>query len=267
MANKSFSPIKIEANGQFGKWADGETSCSGMTGNLKGILWFCGIEQGGGNKDYRNFILSGNLQKEPQLFNAKFKYKYPDYLKWPLHRIISKMIAEYLKIKSSGLYSSLNGDSLIEKAKDYHEKYLFNDDLALLMDLYPIDFPREAIDFDDKDVNITNLPDKYIYQLWCRYNRSPHLAQRFINSKEAKILICSSSKASRNDFLSLFGFNIGNLYYHKLIYGNKGKSHLILYFRLKGLDKHVLICPFFGQGGLNDTSSIKALGNIVAEII
>ncbi len=265
MSKHPLEPIKIEADDKFSKWADGKASCSGMTGSLKGILWFCGIEQGGNEKDYRQLLKSDDLQTQPQMFDSEFKKKYPEYLNWPLPRNIAKITIEYLRIKDEALYSSLNGNSPYEKAKDYHEKYLFNDDVTFLMNLYPMDFGRETHDFDDKDKDITNLPDKYIYQLWCRYNRLPHLAQRFIDSKEAKVLICSSSNSSRGDFLALFGTNIeDNLYYYKLSHGKGCKKHLILYCKIRGFNKHIFICPFFGQGGINDDISLQALGGIIA---
>ncbi|MCG9874347.1 MAG: hypothetical protein MH321_06125 [Leptospiraceae bacterium] len=187
----------MEINKDFIDWASIHSGCDG--GNLKGKIWLCGIEWGGGqNPNTLNF-------KEEFL---KLKNSIPFRTHEDTQRILKNenrkntydlnafKLLSVIETKKELL--SINYKEIIKEIIPFEKNSNY-----FKLNLYPISFKITSDSLWDSSWKTkTGLENKNLYKLWCWKNRFPYF-QKLVNDYNPELIICVG-KLYLTDFLMAF---------------------------------------------------------------
>ena len=229
--------MEIKADRDFAEWA---VSYSGIDGgNISGSTWFCGIENGGEQKE-------GSLIFTPQTL--------PPYVDHDVRKNFKNFQYNWKMLK---LYSTILGFSAKEYKKTYQDTRTFDQGSdTFKMNLYPIGFKNESDGlWSEWMFKTTGFPSKPLYQAWCQLNRFPAI-KSWVESNDPKMIICTGSTYLREFLMAFSGYEhlFADINESKLTKGS-------LFWRVINDGKTILfITPFLGQGGLKSDAQIEECG-------
>lgn|GEM_PF-457665 len=227
----------------FEKWAKGFSGCDG--GNLKGDVWFCGIEWGLGKDHPIDEELKADRSKPPQ------EYRSPEeILKYP-----------NVGIRLIKLITAMRGGSVQEYSRiAFETPFPFHKQSQYFkLNLFPVACKDTQAPWTEALKEATGFPTKAECLQWCRRNRFPEM--RFWVEKGKPKLIVGFGARWEADFRKAFGFG-----------ASKGTTETVEGQKLIWMqndDSILAIIPFLGwQGGLlNRDDSIQAFGKRLAQIL
>ena len=235
--------MEISANIEFSEWAKGYSGCDG--GNIKGSIWFCGIEFGGGHTEES---LVFEKQEIPPYVDESYREEFKTYqYNWKILKI----------------YSTLVGGNPANYKKIYRESRAFDKDSDVFkMNLYPIAFHNESSElWKEWHYRKTGLPTKHLYQAWCQVERFP-VIRSWIKENKPRAIICTGTTYLREFVLAFDGIEHlfrplnqesligGGLYWIPI---NQGQTILF-------------VTPFLGQGGLKSDVQIESHASKIRDI-
>jgi hypothetical protein len=233
----------------FEKWATGFSGCDG--GNLRGPIWFCGIEWGTGEDLDLETELRSSVSSPPQ------RYRCPeDLFRDPVSGRPYPFDAKLLK-----LIGAMRGDRVAEyKRVAYERPFPFHKDSKYFkLNLFPIPFRK--VDpglWTDKYKLLTGLPTRAAYLQWCRERRFPGI--REWTELGQPRLVVGIGRSCTSDFRAAFGFTGPEtrvtIADRELIWMSNGKAALA-------------IIPFLGyqKGSLNSDNLLQAFGEHLGTIL
>ncbi len=243
----------MPVNETFAKWAKSYSGCDG--GNPERSIWLCGIEWGLSSKQYphpKEYYKKEFRDELPTPENEFYKLDSPDdHLSYNFSRIMAK------------LYTAIETGTV----KDYQAmaKKLFSDSTDILkINLYPVAFPneRDALWEEYGLDQITGLPSKPVYRMWCYFHRFP-VFRKLVAEKKPRLIVCAGTTYVES-FFSCFGDSNQVEHIHKEeIFPeseNNGKART-LYWAALSADTRLAVVPFFGRpSGLNSDALIEKFG-------
>ena len=239
----------IKAKTEFKEWAEGFSGCDG--GNLKGPIWFCGIEYGGDESE--GSLKFEKLEEPPEITEA---YRL-EFVKYQYNQKVLKIYAAMLN----------------RELKDYRDLCIkegaFAKDSELFkLNLYPIAFHNDSDSLWEKWLcEKTGFPTKPIYRAWCQINRFKFFYD-LVQKYSPKIII-GTGRAYKNDFLIAFG-GIDNVFENSgnIKAENIDDSRLSFEYAIVNNGKTILvISPFLGgRYGLSSDVQIESFGRKISEI-
>jgi len=176
-------------NNEYAKWATGFSGCDG--GNLKGSIWLCGIEFGGGHTE-KNLVFDA---VDTPTYVGEPHYSREQFIKYQYCWKAVKLLAE-LADRDKGDYTSFfKEESCFDRDSDYFE-----------LNLYPIGFKSTShARWADWLVRKTGLANKQQYLDWWFEHRFPALRKWLLDYSPSLVLCTGKTYAPQ--FQSAFGSN------------------------------------------------------------
>lgn len=239
----------------FKDWATGYSGIVG--GNLKGKLWFCGIEYGGFDNELKFELPEENQQS------------YKGLPCWDEKTVLLDNIGrnglkyDYKCAKLACLYFDLP----IEEYKTYFNKKLYyHNGNTFKLNLYPLAFRNiSAENWTELCAKKTGFSDKSSYQKWCQINRFSNL-KLLVSKHKPDVLICTG-KTFEEDFKKAFLIN-GNEDFISEVHTLDSKNRKFNFkFYMSGKTLVVITPHLAGPWGLNSDESIKILANVIKRAI
>ncbi len=241
---------KREISKSFADWAMGPSGIFG--GNPEGKIWFCGIEFGGdeiefrfdlGKYNYENCILP--------YWDSEFKKHWKnEYTSWQFQQKQAKVVCNIL---DSNLYW-----------RDYLRDNLFSENGdTFSLNLFPLNFKNVDPSHWTKEhfINI-GFSSKVEYISWCIQNRFPSLKE-LVNKHKPSVLICAGS--TYKDYFSIAFLDNASDKFEKRTFEsfdiNKNKK--IEWTKINNGNTLLIITPFLGQGGLMSDQSLADLAKLI----
>jgi len=202
-------------------------------GDINGKYWFCGIEPGAELLDFQNIKPITEIP-DCNLYNS-----------WQISHKVAHLIRDI--------------NPKLPKDATYKEAGWF------FANLYPLAFPKfENAYWKNEHTDYTGFFTKDEYKIWCQKYRFLEL-RKMIQSGQSKTIVCSGT-GCRNDFLLAFypQDKIRYILFSKnrnivnISNGNKPKNIEIIDVNSDNVMK-IIITPFFGQWGMNNTEEIKKI--------
>ena len=232
----------------FAKWANSFSGCDG--GNIKGPVWFCGIEYGGNEINIEN----NNFQHE-----SEPKYwpddKRDEWFKYQFNRKILK------------LYSALLGENVDKYKEVARNRKAFDKDSDLFkMNLYPLAFKDTGDDhWKEAFYNATGIPTKEIYRAWCQIYRFKTIQSwSKQHSETLKLIICTGLSYARDFIMAFRGMkHVHNNLNETMV--SKRYMKWILFNNEKTL---LVIIPFLGHKkyDLNSNELLQEFGTEINKL-
>ncbi len=177
--------INFHVGQKFSDWANSFAGCDG--GNIRGRIWFCGIEFGG-KEDFNLEKVNEPIHYSEDQLNEWFKVQYDQ--------------------KTLKLYASILGEGIDEdkyKEVAIQRKAFDKDSDVFKMNLYPLAFKDTSDDLWNKDFyNATGIPTKEIYRAYCQIYRFKTINSWVIKNKDTlKLIICTGLSYTK-DFIMAF---------------------------------------------------------------
>jgi hypothetical protein len=241
----------------FKQWAKELSGCDG--GNIQADTWLCGIEWGGGYNNYQK--LKKEIEDEVKTSNEYDFKEHQEYTNGNYGKSFAK------------LYTAIyNNECKTEKDLENYQNYIetLDNDKIFKLNLYPISFKdtnRERWDSNDLE-EITGFKSKYLYQLWCFFNRFPNFL-KLRKEHKPKLIICTGVDYLR-DFLMCFAGceNIGEVQVGYLEGQSDANKYERNYYHLKIENTLIVILPFFsGSYGLNSYYLLNEMGKRIKELL
>jgi len=249
----------FKAKKRFSDWAASLEGFDG--GNIRGPIWFCGIEFGVGPEALKRTSILGKRQyyyKVGDMAVPCWDDRHIEWAtesgaikRWPFNRKITRVACSYL------------GDKTPPAA--YMRNELFRQDgQTFKLNLYPLRFANIRSDWTPEHKKVTGLPNKLVYQAWCMEHRFPVL-KSLVHRFRPRVLICTGN-THRGDFMDAFHpeGRFGEVDKYRIAGSNRHRS--VVGFWLNDGSTLVLITPFFGQGGLMSTKSLESLGRLARRV-
>ena len=234
-------------------WACSLSGCDG--GNIDADIWLCGIEWGAGSygdyyeKDLPDEIKNGKVTPKMSTFD------WSDSITYPYGRSFAKL---YMAINDQDVVaykdvSSLSGNELFK------------------LNLYPIAFDTtdHSLWHKNKLDVITGFENKYLFNVWCFFNRFPAFSN-LRETKKPKLIICTGVDYLK-DFLMFFG---GNESINKLNVGSlspesdSNSYERTYYWVILGENTLLVVIPFFsGRYGLNSNYLLQEMGRRIKNLL
>lgn len=242
-----------EISKEFKKWAKGLSGCDG--GDIKNAkVWVCGIEWGGMNSDKES--LQMDIEEGVKLNNG---YKWEEHQKYTYGRSLAK------------LYTAIyNDDCKDEKDLEEYQNYInkLENNEVFRLNLYPVAFKDTSHQYwHDNDLKeITGFASKYLYQLWCFFNRFPEFL-KLRKEHEPELIICTGVDYLRDFLRSFVGDkNIEDIEVGTLKGQSTANNHERAYYYVKTGKTLVVVIPFFsGSRGLNSYYLLNKMGKKIKE--
>lgn len=234
------------------KWACSFSGCDG--GNSNADIWLCGIEWGSGSEEEEKYYkeLPNKINKGAVEIKGK-KFDWKDSITYTYDRSFAKLytaiqdgnITDYKNVKE------LSGDELF-KLNLYHIAFDFTD--HSLWQKYKLN-------------EITGFKNKYLFNIWCFFNRFPFFSKTR-KENNPKLIICTGVDYLR-DFLMCFGAeNFSKIQTDIIKAQSTANEYDKSYYWVK-VDKTLLIViPFFsGRYGLNSDYLLQEMGNKIRGLL
>lgn len=232
-------------NENIKEWACSFSGCDG--GNINADTWLCGIEWGGGSYEdgkYYREDLPNEIDKGVVEINKTFNWK--DSVTYPYGRSFAK------------LYTAIQGGNVA----DYKNVEKLDGDKLFKLNLYPIAFDStdHSLWHTYKLDKITGFENKYLFNIWCFFNRFPFFANKR-KQYNPKLVICTGTDYLR-DFLMFVGAeNISKIQADKIEAQSDANKHDRTYYWVKVDETLLVIIPFFsGRYGLNSNYLLQQMG-------
>lgn len=231
----------------FRKWACSFSGCDG--GNVDAETWLCGIEWGGGSVEgyYDNSLPKEISEGHFDVPLDKFDWK--------------ESIAHRYGISFAKLYMAIQGGEVTEypKVAELNGKELFK------LNLYPVAFDstNHKLWHEHKLDRITGFESKYLFNIWCFFNRFPHFAS-LREKHKPKLIICTGIDYVK-DFLMFFGggSSVEKLQSDFIVPASETNKYNRQYYWLRLQPETLLVViPFLsGRYGLNSNYLLQEMGN------
>lgn len=234
------------------EWACSFSGCDG--GNINADIWLCGIEWGAGSyedgiyykEELRNEISKGAVE-------ADKTFDWGKSLDYTYGRSFAK------------LYTAIQGGNVA----DYKKVEELSGDKLFKLNLYPIAF--DSTDHSLWQTNelkkITGFEDKYLFNVWCFFNRFPFFSKKR-KENNPELIICTGV-SYLHSFLMFFGAeNIDKIQTGIIEPQSTANKHARTYYHVK-IDKTLLVViPFFsGRYGLNSNYLLQKMGEEIKKIL
>lgn len=234
--------MRLKANDEFSKWAVGYSGCDG--GNLKGSMWFCGIEYGGGDSpESLSFEINEQVPFVESTYRNQFrKFQY----NWKLIK----------------LYASIIGGCPSEYKNIYRISELFSESSdAFKLNLYPIAFRNELNELWELwHFERTGFPTKELYRAWCQLERFEAI-RGWVKTHNPKAIICTGSTYFREYFMAFGEYDVFKEYQSNEVQGIK-----LIHKKVNQEKTLLFVIPFLGQGGLKSDHQLFAIGKKINKI-
>jgi hypothetical protein len=234
------------------KWACSFSGCDG--GNANSDTWLCGIEWGGGSYEdgkYYKEDLPNEIKKGSVEADKKFDWK--------------RSVTYRYGISFAKLYTAINGKDVA----NYTDVVKLTGNELFKLNLYPI-----AFDSTDHNLwqkygleKITGFQSKYLFNIWCLFNRFPFFA-KIREDEKPKLIICTGINYLF-DFLIFFGAkNIEKIQIDSIKPQSENNAYDRNYYWVK-IDKTLLVViPFFsGRYGLNSNYLLQQMGERIKNLL
>jgi len=239
-------------NDNFKKWACSLSGCDG--GNISAKTWLCGIEWGQGSYgDYYEKELPQEISEGSVCSTVK-EYDWKKSITYPYGLSFAK------------LYMAIHG----QKVESYKNVVDFNGQELFKLNLYPIAFDStdHGLWKKNKLDKITTFENKYLYKVWCFFNRFPYFS-KLRKKHEPKLIICTGVDYLR-DFLMFFGAdNVEMVGTGTISPQSETNKYDRTYYWVR-LDRNTLlvVIPFFsGRYGLNSNYLLQQMGKRISELL
>lgn len=234
-------------------WACSLSGCDG--GNIEADVWLCGIEWGGGSHgDYYEKKLPQQISDGAVVANLD-KYDWKDSITYPYGLSFAK------------LYTAIKGGDV----KKYKQVTSLRGDELFKTNLYPIAFDSTDHDLWHKNKldEVTGFENKYLFNIWCFFNRFPEFSA--LRKQYKPKLIIGTGIGYLLDFLMFFGGNenIDKVKSAKISPKSDSNKSDRLYYWIN-LDSNTLlvVIPFFsGRYGLNSNYLLQEMGNQIRKLL
>jgi hypothetical protein len=224
----------------FAKWASGFSGCDG--GNLRGSVWFCGIEWGAGQDHDLATELRHSVSSPPQLYES-----HEDVLR---DRVSGKHYP--CNVKLLKLIAAMRGQQVAEYRRVAQETpFPFHCDSDYFkLNLFPVAFQKvDPQLWNDKYKSATGLATREEYLEWCREHRFPQI-RSWMALGQPKLVVGVGSSC-KDDFRQAFGFmgaeNKESIEGRPLFWMSKGETVLA-------------VIPFLGPFRLDSDKRLQAFG-------
>jgi hypothetical protein len=238
--------MEVDVTPEFGEWAVGYSGCDG--GNLKGEVWVCGIEYGGG-------VVESDLRFDPML----------EPWCWPEESIDEALSYQYNR-KLAKLYAAIKGEPVgmcMDVAK--RDRIFQKDGPMFKLNLYPIAFKNASDELWEEWIyKKTGLPTKSLYRAWCQIHRFK--AIRSWVAEYSPKLIIGTGRGYLSDFVLAFGGL-------ECLYDGTGRTEKIgdrdLFIRsVNGGRTQLAVTPFLGnRHGLSSDAQLEDFGKAIRELL
>jgi len=240
-------------NKNLKNWACSLSGCDG--GNFDADMWLCGIEWGGGSRDnyYTNHLPVEINQGEVILSHDTYDWK--NSITYPYGLSFAK------------LYTAIKGG----KVEDYKQVSNLSGKELFKLNLYPIAFDSTDHNLwhENKLDEITGFENKYLFNIWCFFNRFPAFSK--LRKKHKPKLIIGTGVDYLKDFLMFFGGseNIDKLNSNIIVpQSESNKYDRTFYWVYLDSNTLLVIIPFFsGRYGLNSNYLLQEMGSRISKLL
>lgn len=183
-------------NTDFDRYVTSWSGCDG--GNPNAELWICGIEHGGESDKEVKWM----PEPEPNFWGPEFKKHHPDYLTWPYHQKVAKLM-----IAIDSLRKDPKRIPSLDSYKKYMEEKLYaKDGECFKLNLFPlpspsVNDPTWSVIYKDNPF----LSNKHDYREYCLKRRAVFFKEQRAHYRP-KVII-GTGKGFQNEFAMAFGFS------------------------------------------------------------
>jgi hypothetical protein len=237
--------MEIRSNPEFEEWATGYSGCDG--GNLKGPIWFCGIEFGGGHT--KESLVFSNVSNPPSI---------------PFEKLNKQLRFQYNQ-KVAKLYTAVSQEPLTTWRDVAKATQLFGSNSGIFkMNLYPIAFHRDSDELWESWLfERTGLPTKSIYRAWCQLYRFPQI-KKWMEYGNPRLII--GTGLSYTDHFN-FAFSGNDAAYQPFENEEKIETCRLLWRLINSGTTVLAVVPFLGgASGLKSDVQLTAIGQRLEEI-